>query len=129
MWKITILRQIIIFFSIAEGGARIFGVFHVKNHDFTPKNHLFSILGGGEPGAVPPLPPRSAPAYLFPKNFKLFGFPICGLRVFPTKVILETWRNNWIRYIYAFKTMFYWSEKINFIHCLCKRFCLLYASI
>jgi hypothetical protein len=26
------------FFSIAEGGAKIFEVFRVKNHDFTPKN-------------------------------------------------------------------------------------------
>ena len=25
----------------AEGGAKIFGVFCVKNHDFTPKNHIF----------------------------------------------------------------------------------------
>jgi hypothetical protein len=24
-----------------EGGAKIFGVFRVKNHDFTPKNHIF----------------------------------------------------------------------------------------
>jgi hypothetical protein len=23
------------------------GVFCVKNHDFTPKNHIFPILGGG----------------------------------------------------------------------------------
>ena len=30
----------------AEGGAKIFGVFGVKNHDFTPKNHIFPILGG-----------------------------------------------------------------------------------
>jgi hypothetical protein len=29
-----------------EGGAKILGVFRVKNHDFTPKNHIFSILGG-----------------------------------------------------------------------------------
>jgi hypothetical protein len=29
-----------------EGGAKIFGVFRVKNHDFTPKNHIFPILGG-----------------------------------------------------------------------------------
>jgi hypothetical protein len=28
-----------------EGGAKIFGVFRVKNHDFTPKNHIFPILG------------------------------------------------------------------------------------
>ena len=26
----------------AEGGAKIVGVFRVKNHDFTPKNHIFS---------------------------------------------------------------------------------------
>jgi hypothetical protein len=26
----------------AEGGANIFGVFRVKNHDFTPTNHIFS---------------------------------------------------------------------------------------
>jgi hypothetical protein len=24
----------------AEGGAKMFGVFRVKNHDFTPKNHI-----------------------------------------------------------------------------------------
>jgi hypothetical protein len=29
-----------------EGGAKIFGVFRVKNHDFMPKNHIFPILGG-----------------------------------------------------------------------------------
>ena len=31
----------------AEGGAKMFGVFRVKNHDFTPKNLIFPILGGG----------------------------------------------------------------------------------
>ena len=30
----------------AEGGAKIFGVFHVKNHDFMPKNHIFSNFRG-----------------------------------------------------------------------------------
>ena len=30
----------------AEGGAKIFGVFRVKNHDFTSKNHIFSNCGG-----------------------------------------------------------------------------------
>ena len=47
VWKITILRQKIIFFPIAEGGAKIVGVFRVKNHDFTPKNHIFSNFRGG----------------------------------------------------------------------------------
>ena len=40
----------------AEGGEKIFGVFRVKNHDFTPKNHIFfPILGA---------PLVSAPAML-----------------------------------------------------------------
>ena len=30
----------------AEGGAKILGVFRVNNHDFTPKNHIFSNCGG-----------------------------------------------------------------------------------
>jgi len=40
-----------------EGGAKICGVFRPKNHDFTPKNHIFfPILGGGgrpPPGSTP----------------------------------------------------------------------------
>ena len=40
----------IIFFPTAEGGAKIVWVFRVKNHDSTPKNHIFfPILGGGAP--------------------------------------------------------------------------------
>ena len=39
----------------AEGGAKIFGVFRVKNHDFTPKNHIFSnFRGGGGAGCARP---------------------------------------------------------------------------
>jgi hypothetical protein len=30
----------------AEGGAKILGVFRVKNHNFTPKYHIFSNCGG-----------------------------------------------------------------------------------
>jgi hypothetical protein len=30
----------------AEGGAKIVGVLRVKNHDFTPKNHISSNGGG-----------------------------------------------------------------------------------
>jgi hypothetical protein len=36
----------------AEAGANIFGVFRVKNHDFTPKKSCFPILG-----RAPPLDP------------------------------------------------------------------------
>jgi hypothetical protein len=38
----------------AEGGSNIFGVFRVKNHDFTPKNNIFSnFMGGGGTGCAP----------------------------------------------------------------------------
>jgi hypothetical protein len=30
----------------AEGGAKIVGVFRVKNHNFSTKNHIFSHCGG-----------------------------------------------------------------------------------
>jgi hypothetical protein len=39
----------------AKEGAKIFWVFRVKNHDFTPKNHMFFNFRGGGP------PPGSAP--------------------------------------------------------------------
>ena len=39
----------------AEGGAKIFGVFRVKNHNFTPKNQFFFQFWGG--GGAPPLDP------------------------------------------------------------------------
>ena len=38
----------------AEGGSKMFGVFRVKNHDFTPKNHIFSNFRGGCAGCPPP---------------------------------------------------------------------------
>jgi hypothetical protein len=41
----------------AEGGAKNFGVFRVKNHDFTPKNHIFSNFRGGARRVRPPLNP------------------------------------------------------------------------
>jgi hypothetical protein len=44
-------------FSIAEGGAKIFEVFRVKNHDFTPKNHIFSNFRVGARRVSPPLNP------------------------------------------------------------------------
>ena len=34
-------------FQVKEGGANFGGVFRVKNHDFTPKNHIFSNFRGG----------------------------------------------------------------------------------
>ena len=48
--------------SIAEGGTKIFGVSRVKNHDFTPTNHFFSNFRGGARRVRPP-PPGSAPGF------------------------------------------------------------------
>ena len=45
----------------AEGGAKNFGVFRVKNHDFTPKNHIFSNFREGGRRVRPP-PPLTASA-------------------------------------------------------------------
>jgi hypothetical protein len=45
-------------FPILGGAREIFGVFHVKNHDFTPKKIIFlPILGGARAGCIPPLNP------------------------------------------------------------------------
>jgi hypothetical protein len=33
----------------------MFGVFRVKNHDFMPKNHIFSNFRGGGLAGAPPL--------------------------------------------------------------------------
>ena len=41
----------------AEAGANIFGIFRVKNHDFTPKNHIFSNFRGGARRVYPLDPP------------------------------------------------------------------------
>jgi len=32
----------------------MFGVFHVKNHDYTPKNHIFSNFRGAHPPWIRP---------------------------------------------------------------------------
>ena len=45
----------------AVGGAKMFGVFRVENHDFTQKNHIFSNFSGR--GRPPGAPPGSAPDY------------------------------------------------------------------
>jgi hypothetical protein len=52
-----------------EGGAKIFGVFRVKNHDFTPKNLIFSNFRGARAGCAPPSPPGSAPVLSIDKRY------------------------------------------------------------
>ena len=38
----------------ADGGAKMFGVFRVKNQHFMQKNHIFSNFRGERAGCVPP---------------------------------------------------------------------------
>jgi hypothetical protein len=45
----------------AEGGTKNYGVFRVKKHDFTPKNHIFSNFRGGGARRLRPPPLGSAP--------------------------------------------------------------------
>ena len=67
----------------------MFGVFRVKNHDFTPKNHFFSNFRGGRaPGAPPPpwIRPCKTIAYYpcrfykSPTLFKLLRFAVIFYR-------------------------------------------------
>ena len=61
-----------------SGGRREnFGVFRMKNHDFTQKNHIFSNFRGAAPGAPPPPPPGSAPG--FRQLFTCYLFPRSGI--------------------------------------------------
>ena len=49
------------FFPNAEGSAKIFGVFRVKNHDFTPTNLIFSYFRGAGWSGAPGAPPWIRP--------------------------------------------------------------------
>jgi hypothetical protein len=80
VWKITILRQKIILFPIAEGGAKILGYFVWKITILHQKIIFFPILGGGR------APPESAPAidHHIVCSSSTYGFWIhlCHLQLF-----------------------------------------------
>ena len=59
VWKITILRQKIIFFSNCGGSRENGWGISCKKHDFTPKIIFFPSFRGGGAGCAPP---GSAPA-------------------------------------------------------------------
>ena len=63
----------------AERGAKIFGVFRVKNHDFTPKNLFFPILVGARGGCAPLDPPLLLMFLLFVHIICLFYKHVCLL--------------------------------------------------
>jgi hypothetical protein len=53
------------------GGAKKFGIFRVKNHDFSPKKHIFSSFRGGGGWGRPP-PPLYLPLHSW-SNFLWLG--------------------------------------------------------
>jgi hypothetical protein len=81
-----------------KGGAKIFGVFRVKHHDFTPKNHIFSNFRGGGPGAPPP---GSAPGV------------VNANKAFSQKHYSSHTCFYILRYAYAWQTMSYSTGAIS----------------
>jgi hypothetical protein len=59
----------------AEGGAKFFWIFRVKNHDFTPKNLIFSNFRGG--GPAPWIRPCIVYNVVLMKNDTIVSVIIC----------------------------------------------------
>ena len=59
-------------FSNCEGDAKIFGAFRVKNHDFTPKNHMFSNFRGAYPGPAPDYATEELIEYIYFSYWKMY---------------------------------------------------------
>jgi hypothetical protein len=62
------------FFQLRREARKVLGVFRVENHEFTPKNHIFSNFRGGahrvHPPPPPPPPPLDPP--LYQARFQMF---------------------------------------------------------
>jgi hypothetical protein len=86
----------------AEAGAKIVGVFRVKNHDFTPKNHIFTNLrGGGGAACAPWIRPckrhSTSTCNVYPKRHSIYTCSVClkgysksTCRVYPKGYITST---------------------------------------
>ena len=68
-----------VFKKIAPSGGKRekFGVFRVKNHDFTPKIHIFANFRGGGGGRARCAPPGSAPAGHSLFTYKSICIKVC----------------------------------------------------
>ena len=75
----------------AEGGAKIFGVFRVKNHDFTQTNYIFSNFRGGARRVCPSLDPPLCMAFHPPTTVVVRRQSVITL-VFPPLI------SQWARY-------------------------------
>jgi hypothetical protein len=63
-------------FSNCGGSRKIVGVFRVKNHDFTPKNLIFSNFRGAPPPLDPPLKGGKKGKKHFLHDFAYYIIPI-----------------------------------------------------
>jgi hypothetical protein len=72
-----------------EGDAKIFGVFRVKNHDFMPKNHIFSNFRGGAP------PSGSAPGFIFHQVPDIWQCIMHGSQIMFLSQLKFTLSNSW----------------------------------
>ena len=95
----------------AKGGAKIFGVFRVKNHDFTPINHIFSNFRGGgrAPGAPPPLDPPLCLWFSWRVGVVLF----CFFSTTPSYPILHFTHNAIYELFFFTKIKSYWTDIPN----------------
>ena len=65
----------------AEGGANMFGLFRVKNHDLTITNHIFFQFKGAGGGSPPLDPPLTYSIYkpMMTANQASIYLPFCDL--------------------------------------------------
>ena len=71
---------------MAEGGGKSFGVFRVKNHNFTPKNHIFSNFRGGMRAGCAP-PPWIRPCTGIYSSTEVYIISVISSRLYKTKAI------------------------------------------
>jgi hypothetical protein len=87
-------NSLYITFAPSGGSRENFGVFRVKKHDFTPKNHILSNFRGGARRVRPP--PGSAPAI---GHYNLVSIPhFCRNSLFWTilvKICSLRWERIW----------------------------------
>ena len=111
----------------AEGGAKIFEVFRMKNHDFTPKNHIFSNFRGG--GARAGCAPRwirpcegSPPVYEWVYKLHVFknnlSFKITGKVSITLKLILD--KKHALDHLYKTNKFIHRTLLNNLINDLCQ---------
>jgi hypothetical protein len=116
VWKITILRQKILFFQIAEVGPKIIWAFRVKNHDLRQKIIFFPILGRGA-RRVRPSPPGSAhdlDGWRIAEKRYSYGLPKVVFRTPYLNIISDTDHQN-----IQFRMIFF----LNKIKCILQSSC------